>query len=497
MESAGVGPLAAFTGAAGTSGSAGAQAASAASTRAAGRRGTRSGSEGTWETRGRTSRVRTLAGRSTDPPRSRALPAVSVPSLNALRVLLALTLALAACGPRSVYVGDPGIGAGRVIGVEHAKAPTATVDRTTYTAGDTVAVGVENRTAGVVRVALGAGQIERRVGGRWERWADVCPALAGADQAGCLDPAPRVVRDVAHGRDGYRFRVPPSAPPGTYRYAVAVTRSTPGDGLPDGGPVRRERLATGPFEVIAPEGALVVPRFTPDPERFYPEMFVAGRLVREGPCLRLDVGEPASYVVVWPAGTTASAAPDGRSAARLATGLVAAEGDLVTGGGGFGGGRDAPVRPSEEYEVQVPAACPGPLVVLVPVTHAVPTGPVDPAATGGLYFPRRAGPGPSASARLGGRLVRRDSCLYVEAEGWDETYLVVWPVGAVLETDGSVRVRDLRDVRGEAAVAVGDRVVLGGREAGREEDGDLDAPLPGACPGPVWRAGSFEPRVSG
>ena len=520
---------------------------------------------------------------------------------------LASALALGACGEAAPVMEEGVIG--RVVEVEYAESPTATADRAAYAPGDTVRVTVENGTRDAVRYVPGAGRIEHQIGGDWRLWAPVCPRpgvpVAPGESAGpgsCLDPAPLVLREVPS-LDGYRFRVPPSAPSGTYRYAVTVTRSDRYPESPSGLPTRRETVATAPFQVIGAAGAaavfavpryrsghggrdarvsgplvadgpclrlargerlwtvvwpagttdasapgrravrlpggrllgegdlltatvaydergvtrglpaleepvptacdgpavlmgevedagLVVPRFTPDPGRFYPEAFIGGRIVRDGPCLRLDAGPPFTSVVVWPPGTTASA--DG---ARLADGRIVREGDVVTGGGGFGGDGGL-VAFRSDYEVQVPAACPGPLVELVPVQEVRPgDGPTD---YRGLYFPQRTVPGPSASARLEGRLVQRGPCLYVEAAGWDEAYLVVWAAGFMPEGRGEGgRPLRVRDVRGGRSAAVGGPVVLGGSGGSSREVEGLRSPLPAACPGPVWTAGEFGEPVVG
>ncbi|MDT0631411.1 hypothetical protein [Rubrivirga litoralis] len=520
--------------------------------------------------------------------------------------LVLCAFSLGACGGAEPVVEEGVIRQVTVVEVEYAEAPTASAGRATYAPGDTVRVTVENRTRDAARYAPGGGRIERRVGGEWRTWAPVCPrpgvpVAPGETVGACLDAAPLLLREVGW-QERYRFRVPPAAPSGTYRYAVTVTRSDRYPESPSGLPTRRETVATAPFEVVGDVGAvagfavpryrsghggrdarvsgslvadgpclrlaggdvlwtvvwptgttdasapgrravrlpgghllgegdllvgggsydergaagylpsleepvptacdgpavlmgevedagLVVPRFTPDPGRFYPETFIGGRIVRDGPCLRLDASPPFTYVVVWPPGTTASA--DG---ARLADGRVVREGDFVTGGGGFGGDGGL-VAFRSDYEVQVPAGCPGPSAVLVPVDEVRPgDGATD---YGGLYFPQRTVPGPSASARLEGRLVQHGPCLYVEAAGWDETYLVVWAAGFMpegrAEGGGPLRVRDVRDGR---AADVGGPVVLGGREAGRDE-GDLRSPLPAACPGPAWTAGEFGEPVVG
>ena len=108
------------------------------------------------------------------------------------------------------------------------------------------------------------------------------------------------------------------------------------------------------------------------------------------------------------------------------------------------------------------------------------------------HFPRVTDPGREyRQARLEGSLALQDGCLRVVVGG--ESYLVVWPAHAVLDSTvapGAVRVVDRRNGN---AVQAGDRVELMGGviDRGQIGSGDLDAPLPEACSGPLWLAGSF------
>jgi hypothetical protein len=92
-------------------------------------------------------------------------------------------------------------------------------------------------------------------------------------------------------------------------------------------------------------------------------------------------------------------------------------------------------------------------------------------------------------ARLEGPLDLRDGCLRVVVGA--ESYLIVWPAAATLQSlPDAVRIFDRRNGN---SVQVGDRVELMGGAIAREQlgPGDLDAPLPEACSGPLWLTASF------
>lgn len=112
------------------------------------------------------------------------------------------------------------------------------------------------------------------------------------------------------------------------------------------------------------------------------------------------------------------------------------------------------------------------------------------------HFPQARFPaGAEMSALARGRLVVVDGCLRLQGADGGPGNLVVWPSSALLEErDGVIHVRDR--VSG-GSVAVGETMEVGGGQGDTLDDSFLTAPVPAACGGPYWYAGSTWRAVSG
>ena len=104
------------------------------------------------------------------------------------------------------------------------------------------------------------------------------------------------------------------------------------------------------------------------------------------------------------------------------------------------------------------------------------------------FFPQqRDEPNGSMEALLVGELVLVDGCLRVN-DSSGNSYLLVWPQGFSLRTEGNVI--QVVDSTGRSVAQVGDNLEVGGGEVPAGWAGELSAqPLPSGCPGPYWIVG--------
>jgi hypothetical protein len=96
----------------------------------------------------------------------------------------------------------------------------------------------------------------------------------------------------------------------------------------------------------------------------------------------------------------------------------------------------------------------------------------------------------SMTALLEGELVLEDGCLRVNYDDDYDNYLLVWPYGFSLSTEGDVI--QVIDDTGQPIARVGDRVKIGGGECIKpcEHIAKYSAELPSSrCSGPYWIVG--------
>lgn len=108
------------------------------------------------------------------------------------------------------------------------------------------------------------------------------------------------------------------------------------------------------------------------------------------------------------------------------------------------------------------------------------------------FFPKQSDPNLDAmNALLVGELVLVDGCLRVDDNDPDiDNYLLVWPYGFSLSTEGDVI--QVIDDKGQPVARVGDRVKIGGGECVKpcEHIAKYSADLPSnRCSGPYWIVG--------
>ena len=117
---------------------------------------------------------------------------------------------------------------------------------------------------------------------------------------------------------------------------------------------------------------------------------------------------------------------------------------------------------------------------------------VEPEKTeAGVYFPQLAPMEEMPLALMYGQLVNENGCLRVVAKEGGESYLVLWPAGAVVIAYGDTIA--IQDASGEILAKVDQQIELVGGEY-KQQDWveELLQPgrgLPDECPGPYWLAG--------
>ncbi len=100
----------------------------------------------------------------------------------------------------------------------------------------------------------------------------------------------------------------------------------------------------------------------------------------------------------------------------------------------------------------------------------------------------------SMTALLEGKLALEDGCLRVSDRGYDN-YLLVWPYGFSLSTEGGVI--QIMDDTDRPIVRVGDELKVGGGEIPDERIAKYSAELPSdRCPGPYWIVGEVIAKQS-
>ncbi len=105
-------------------------------------------------------------------------------------------------------------------------------------------------------------------------------------------------------------------------------------------------------------------------------------------------------------------------------------------------------------------------------------------STSTLFFPVQTDPNPGAqmAALLEGELVQINGCLRVDK------YLLVWPYGFSISTNGEVI--QINNNTGKPIALVGDKVKLGGGEIPGEYIANFSGELPSSrCSGPYWIVG--------
>lgn len=91
-------------------------------------------------------------------------------------------------------------------------------------------------------------------------------------------------------------------------------------------------------------------------------------------------------------------------------------------------------------------------------------------------------------ALTGGVLSIVDGCVRIAPPTGNPGRLVVWPAETVVDAStGAVRIRNTRT---GVEVAIGETVQLSGGEGAEIDQSQLAEPIPAACPGPYWFAGS-------
>lgn len=91
-------------------------------------------------------------------------------------------------------------------------------------------------------------------------------------------------------------------------------------------------------------------------------------------------------------------------------------------------------------------------------------------------------------ALSGGVLAIVDGCVRITEPTGNPGRLVVWPAETVVDAStGAVRIRNTRT---GVEVSVGETVQLSGGEGSTIDPSQLAEPIPAACTGPYWIAGS-------
>jgi hypothetical protein len=104
------------------------------------------------------------------------------------------------------------------------------------------------------------------------------------------------------------------------------------------------------------------------------------------------------------------------------------------------------------------------------------------------HFPQARFPAGAEMAALArGRLALVDGCLRIVGPD-DEGSLIIWPSSALLAREGDRLV--VRDRLQGTSVALGDMIEMGGGQGDSLDPTFLTAPIPAACVGPYWFAGT-------